>query len=128
MRAPHHLRAEHLGAAVLGLGERRPRLSWQLPVGTRLQVAYQIEIDGRAQAQVESSDSVLVPWPGADLGSRARVEWRVKVWTDAGESDWSLLGWFETGLLDPVDWVARWTWTSRAGARLPARTRQRARD
>ena len=32
----------------------------------------------------------------------------MKVWTDAGASDWSAPAWFETGLLEPQDWVARW--------------------
>jgi alpha-L-rhamnosidase len=57
---------------------------------------------------VESEQSVLVAWPGPDLGSRQRVTWRVKVRTDAGESDWSQPSWFETGLLDPAGWVGRW--------------------
>ena len=64
-----------------------------------------------------ASDSVLVPWPAEPLASRQRVEWRVKVWTDLGESDWSDPAWFETGLLDAADWVARVDRTTRAGAR-----------
>jgi alpha-L-rhamnosidase len=36
------------------------------------------------------------------------VEWRVKVMTDLGESDWSPWTWFETGLLELSDWVASW--------------------
>ncbi len=108
MARPHRLRVEHLGDAVLGIGDRRPRLSWQLPGGAREQTAYQLELDGTPHPRVESSESVLVPWPHEPLSSRRRVEWRVKVWTDAGESDWSTAAWFETGLLDPGDWVARW--------------------
>jgi alpha-L-rhamnosidase len=37
-----------------------------------------------------------------------RVDWQVKVWTDRGETDWSRPAWFETGLLEPSDWVAKW--------------------
>ena len=33
MSHPTDLRVEHLDDAVLGLGERRPRLSWRLPAG-----------------------------------------------------------------------------------------------
>ena len=40
MHTPTHLRVEHLGAAVLGLGDRRPRLSWRLPPGAVPQEAY----------------------------------------------------------------------------------------
>jgi alpha-L-rhamnosidase len=87
MRAPHHLRAEHL-AQRRSASANGARACHGSSRRHRHQRAYQVEIDSRAQAQVESADSVLMPWPGADLGSRAHVEWRVKVWTDAGESDW----------------------------------------
>ncbi|MGP0031607.1 MAG: family 78 glycoside hydrolase catalytic domain [Acidimicrobiales bacterium] len=102
------LRVEHRDGATLGLGVRRPRLSWQLPPGAQRQRAYAVEIDGRDRGRVDSDASVLVPWPGEPLGSAQRVEWRVKVWTEAGESPWSAPAWFETGLLEPDDWVARW--------------------
>ncbi len=108
VNAPSHLGVEHLGASVLGLGERRPRLSWRLPDGATRQEAYAIEIDGRDPGRIESEDCVLVPWPGDTLASRQRVVWRVKVWTDGGVSEWSTPAWFETGLLDKADWAARW--------------------
>ena len=109
MNTPTRLGVEHLGASVLGLGDRRPRLSWRLPPGTERQEAYVIEIDGRVLDRVESDASVLVPWPGPDLSSRQRVVWRVKSWGAGGaESGWSSPAWFETGLLDPSDWAARW--------------------
>ncbi len=107
MKRPAHLAVEHLGASVLGLGERRPRLSWRLPPGATKQEGYVVEFDGRAGDRVESDSCVLVPWPGEPLQSRQRIVWRVKVWIDGTESDWSAPAWFETGLLDPVDWVAR---------------------
>jgi alpha-L-rhamnosidase len=103
-----HLRVEHLGDAVLGLGERAPRLSWRLPLGASAQVAYRIDADGWRSRRVESTEHVLVPWGGPPVGSRARVDWRVKVWTDLGEHDWSDVAWFETGLLAPGDWSATW--------------------
>ena len=108
VNAPAHLGVEHLGAAVLGLGDRRPRVSWRLPAGATRQEAYAIEIDGRDLGRTESDGSVLVPWPGERLRSRQRVSWRVKVWSDDGESEWSLPAWFETGLLEATDWAARW--------------------
>ena len=72
------------------------------------QAGYQLELNGVPQERVETSESVLRPWPGEPLGSRARVVWRVKVWTDAGVSGWSAPAWFETGLLEARDWAARW--------------------
>ena len=108
MSTPTRLRVEHLGDSALGLGETRPRLSWRLPPGTERQLAFAVELDGRDLGRREGDDCVLVPWPAEPLGSRRRVEWRVKVWTDSGESGWSSPAWFETGLLQPADWVARW--------------------
>jgi alpha-L-rhamnosidase len=106
--APTLLCAEHLDDAVLGLDVRRPRLSWWLPAGSTRQDAYLVEVDGHEMARVEGEGCVLEPWPAEALGSRQLVEWRVKVWTDAGESDWSGPATIETGLLDPSDWSARW--------------------
>ena len=108
MSAPHRLRVEHLGDAALGIGERRPRLSWQLPDGARVQTGYQLELNGAPQEPVEASECVLTPMAARSARSRRAVVWRVKVWTDVGESDWSQAAWFETGLLEPGDWTARW--------------------
>jgi alpha-L-rhamnosidase len=106
--APLHLRVEHLDAAALGIGEAQPRLSWQLPDGARRQEAFRVLASGWDSGRVETEECVLVQWGGEPLGSRTRVTWKVKVWTDAGESDWSAPAWFETALLDRSDWVARW--------------------
>jgi alpha-L-rhamnosidase len=108
MTAPSCLRVEHLGDAALGIGDRRLRLSWRLPHGATRQEWYRIGIGSRERDRVESDQSVLVPWPAEDIGSRQRFEWRVQVGTDLGESGWSEPAWFETGLLDPEDWSARW--------------------
>jgi alpha-L-rhamnosidase len=77
------------------------------------QQAYEIELsDGTSSGRVESARSVLVPWPGADLGSRERRGARVRVYgRDGSAGDWSPWAWVETGLLDPSDW--------RAGAAAP---------
>src|SRR5277367_2179025 len=107
MHAPTHLRVEHLDAPVLGLASRRPRLSWRLPAGVLTQEAYALEIDGDASERIDSEISVLVAWPREALTSRQQVIWRVKVWADGVESDWSEPARFETGLLEPTDWTAR---------------------
>lgn len=106
--APTHLRVEHLGALALGLDSARPRLSWRLPHGASEQSAYEVDLVGIGSIRVDSDRSVLVPWGFSELGSRAAVTWRVRVWTDAGESDWSSPAQFETGLLTPEDWSAKW--------------------
>jgi alpha-L-rhamnosidase len=108
VRAPWDLKVEHLSDRVLGLGERLPRLSWKLPDGAAGQVAFEVEIDGRPYGRVDGDAQVLVPWPGEPLVSRQQVEWRVRVWTEHGQTPWSATAWFETGLLEADDWTARW--------------------
>jgi alpha-L-rhamnosidase len=105
--APTRLMVEHLETP-LGIGVRRPRLSWWLPAGVGRQVAYRVRAGDWDSGRVDSPESVLVPYGGPEPGSGQRVEWRVKVWTDVGESEWSAPSWWETGLLDPGDWRARW--------------------
>ncbi|MCT9075654.1 alpha-L-rhamnosidase [Streptomyces fulvoviolaceus] len=100
----------------LGIGERRPRLSWR--TGTDRpgwwQSAYEIElVDGSGTltggtGRVASDESVLVPWPGPELESRIRVGARVRVWDAEGRvSAWSPVAYAETGLLGRADWTAR---------------------
>ena len=91
MTMPNGLRVEHLDEP-LGLGERKPRLSWRLPSGTAAQQAYRIRLGSEADSGwVRSSESVLVGWPFAPLASRQQVTWQVRVRTDRGESGWSQL-------------------------------------
>jgi alpha-L-rhamnosidase len=91
----------------LGIGAERPRLSWQLPSGSSHQTAYRVELDGVDMGWVHSDDQM---WVAADVEptSGRRVDWRVRVRTDQGESDWSELSWWEHGLLHPGDWTAVW--------------------
>lgn len=107
MTAPSRLQVEHL-AEPLGIDALSPRLSWWLPNGATRQLAFQIRAGDWDSGRVESARSVLVPYAGPALSSGQRVSWQVRVWTDQGESDWSEPGWWETGLLSPPDWSARW--------------------
>ncbi|WP_043619121.1 alpha-L-rhamnosidase [Nonomuraea candida] len=94
----------------LGVGEPAPRLSWTVATDTPgwLQRAYEIELgDGTATGPVESAESVLVPWPGPELGSRERRGARVRVHgADGSVSDWSPWSYVEAGLLRAADWQA----------------------
>ena len=103
------VRAEHLDSP-LGIGEREPRLSWVLPVGSGEQRAYEVEVDG-IRVRVEGDAHVLVPWPGKALGSGERREVRVRVETEAGLGEWSDPLAVEAGLLEPDDWSAAWVST-----------------
>jgi alpha-L-rhamnosidase len=118
--APHGLRVEHLDEA-LGIGVARPRLSWRLPDGAAVQRAYRIRGDnGWDTGRTAGDQSVLLPYGGPALSSGQRVTWRVKVWTDLGESEWSAPSWFETGLLDTEDWTADWIEPATGDAGRPA--------
>jgi alpha-L-rhamnosidase len=108
LSAPTGLRVEHRGAAELGLGTARPRLSWQLPHGAARQTACEIEVVGGPTHRAETDRQLLVPWRFPPVRSRERITWRVRVETDAGPTEWSAPAWFETGLLEPDDWSARW--------------------
>ncbi|MGH3877478.1 MAG: family 78 glycoside hydrolase catalytic domain [Actinophytocola sp.] len=107
--APTGIRFEHLDAPVLGIGPRRPRLSWHVPEaepGFR-QRAYEVEltrggVSGRYT--VDSVDQVLVPWPGDPLRARERVGVRVRVRDDEWTA-WSERAVVEAGL-GPDDWTA----------------------
>ena len=102
------VRVEHL-ADTLGIGDRRPRLSWTLPAGVTEQKAYELELDdGTTTGRVDGPDNVLVPWPGRPLRSRERRTVRVRVWTDQGDLGWSEETALEAGLLDAADWSAPW--------------------
>ncbi|MEV0750635.1 MULTISPECIES: family 78 glycoside hydrolase catalytic domain [Streptomyces] len=107
MSAPTRLRVEFLDDAH-GITEPRPRLSWLLPSDCRVQHAYQLRMGEWDSGKVESGESVLVATGAPPLRSRERRAWQVRVWTDAGRSDWSAPSWLEAGLLEPEDWQAAW--------------------
>ncbi len=107
----------------LGLDVAQPRVSWKLTAGTRgtLQTAYELRVGtdskGLTRGQniawqsgkVSSAQSVLVAYKGPALKSRQIYFWQVRVWDNHGNaSAWSPVNSWETGLLQPTDWSARW--------------------
>ncbi len=106
---PSPPRLEHGSTTFVGTG--RPRLSWTVdhaPPGWR-QLGYEVEVRGAGgdrTASVHSADSVLVPWPFAELRSRGLADVRVRVIDGDGPGEWSEWATAEATLLDPADWVA----------------------
>ncbi|MDR3260935.1 MAG: glycoside hydrolase family 78 protein [Tannerella sp.] len=106
-----------------GIDRSAPRLSWEITSDSRdiRQTGYQIlvassldklhanEGDLWDSKQVKSGESVLVPYGGSALNSRAECYWKVKVTTNRGASDWSEPAAWTLGLLQPSDWKAGWT-------------------
>ncbi len=107
MDVPHRLLVDHL-VAPLGIGATPPRLSWWLPAGAGRQEAFRLQAGAWDSGRVDTDRHELVAFTGPPAGSRQRVDWRVMVWTDLGESDWSDWSSWEVGLADPGDWSARW--------------------
>jgi len=108
----------------LGIGDLAPRLSWKIlsdRIGEK-QTAYEIRAASTAaglkagsgdlwsSGKVVSDQSVLVPWGGKSLASRAEVFWQVRVWDKDGvASAWSDPATFEIGLVNPAaDWKGQW--------------------
>ncbi|MEK0153545.1 glycoside hydrolase family 78 protein [Arthrobacter oryzae] len=111
---PSALRFEH-HEEPFGIGEVRPRLSWQVSTETPdwRQAAYELELgpDENSMAsygRTESAEQLLQPWPAPPLQSRQRVAVRVRVWgnDDGGPSEWGPVTYVEAGLLNPTDWQA----------------------
>ena len=112
-----------------------PRLSWQLRFAERgaVQGAYEIQVFRPDVAgprllwdsgRVESDRSLDVAYGGPPLGPGERCLWRVRAWDAEGRpSAWSDEAIFETGLLSPADWTARWIspgWDDNPAASPPA--------
>jgi alpha-L-rhamnosidase len=124
--SPYGLRCELL-AEPLGIDEPRPRLSWVLASDRRgaAQRAYRVRVAHRPEdlsgtdrlcwdtGVVASDETLHLEYDGTPLTSSTRYHWRVDVWdagTDSGggEPDGSARSWFETALLHPDEWQARW--------------------
>ena len=109
-----HLCVENM-VKPLGIDTDKPRFSWQI-VSTRQdvrQTAYQIIVsDDKGEmwnsGRMESDQQLWVPYGGKKLQSATYCKWKLKVWTTAGESDWSSEEHFSTGLLSESKWRGYW--------------------
>ena len=110
------LRTEHLTDPV-GIGERRPLLSWEVSDASRrgvTQSAYEIRVKSGGRTvwrtgKVASAESAGVFYDGTPLTSDTRYTWQVRVWDDRGKaSAWSRPAFWRTGLFDVGEWQARW--------------------
>jgi alpha-L-rhamnosidase len=100
----------------LGIGESKPRISWRFAETAKdwIQSSYELEIlrstDPKPQTcRVESSDSVLVPWPSTELKTRETASVRVRVTGAPGSepAEWSKPVNVEASLLNREDWTAQ---------------------
>ncbi|MBU4366781.1 MAG: alpha-L-rhamnosidase N-terminal domain-containing protein, partial [Verrucomicrobia bacterium] len=108
-----HLRTEY-AANPLGI-DVLPRFSWSRD-GAGTQRVYRIlaarhedllwreRTDLWDSGQVESPDTLFVPYGGKTLKSGQRVYWQVHTWNEKGRKSVSAVAWFEMGLLCKEDW------------------------
>ena len=109
-----NLRVENL-VQPLGIDTDTPRFSWQILSDKQdvRQTAYQIIVcDDKGEVwntgKVESDRQLWLPYAGRKLQSNTHCTWRVKVWTTAGESEWSGDECFSIGLLHEGKWSGYW--------------------
>lgn len=105
---------EHHHSAI-GIAQSAPRMSWIIPDAPAgwTQRAYEVaerplgdDSDGHSLI-VDSTDSVLVPWPFTPLAAREGREVRVRVHgLNGSASDWSEWSIVEAGILDANEWRA----------------------
>ncbi|MBP9003415.1 MAG: family 78 glycoside hydrolase catalytic domain [Candidatus Hydrogenedentes bacterium] len=106
-----------------GIATPVPRFTWILQGEGRnlAQSAWQILVADSPDAlakdtgnlwdsgRVSGGDTILIPYGGQELKSRARCWWKVRAWDQDGKvGPWSEPGYFSVGLLRPEDWQARW--------------------
>jgi Alpha-L-rhamnosidase N-terminal domain./Bacterial alpha-L-rhamnosidase. len=103
-----------------GIDVTQPRLSWQITATQKnvQQTAYQVVVASSPEklsegdlwnsGKVNSGQSIHVVYKGKPLTSRQSCYWKVKVWTNQGETAWSETAQWSMGLLNPDDWKAKW--------------------
>ncbi len=119
------LRCEYLSQP-LAIEDKAPRLSWRLEaddasVRGQSQTAYRILaaaseeslVAGRADlwdsGKIADSETLHIEYQGRALRSGERCYWKVQSWNQAGEaSPWSAIAFWQTGLVNPLDWKAEW--------------------
>ncbi|MFV0564716.1 MAG: family 78 glycoside hydrolase catalytic domain [Flavobacteriaceae bacterium] len=101
----------------------KPRLSWELSsqdINVK-QTAYHILMASSSEklknntadlwdsGKVNSNTSINVTYNGKPLKSKDEVYWKVKIWTNKGESNWSEIAYFGMGILTYAEWKStRW--------------------
>lgn len=75
------------------------------PESSQFKVLNPCALNYAQQMRLDGDEHVLVRYTGPAPGSGQRVTWKVKLWTDLGQSDWSQPAHWETGLGDG-DWTA----------------------
>ncbi|MBS1598067.1 MAG: family 78 glycoside hydrolase catalytic domain [Bacteroidetes bacterium] len=106
----------------LGIDISRPRFSWELLSVARNQSQSGFELivssslkniqqgsgDIWSTGKLTSSATSQIEYGGTPLQSFTRYYWRVKVYDQNNEYSMSDISWFETAMMSPEDWTAKW--------------------
>jgi len=104
----------------LGIDEAQPRLTWLVESKERgqRQTAYQVLVASSAEllaknsgdlwdsSKVVSDQTVNIAYAGKPLVSRQQCFWKVCVWDENGQAQWSEPASWSMGFLQPDDWRA----------------------
>ena len=105
-----HLRTEHL-VNPIGIDIVKPYLSWNCQGGKK-QTAYEVEAVSEGQViwnsgKVSSNGMNVILGTAAE--SKQRIFWKVRLWDENDtEGEWSEEAFFEIGILDRSQFVAKW--------------------
>ena len=107
-----------------GIDTEKPRFSWKTEATTEqsvVQKSYQILVSSSMEnlnngngdiwnsSKINSDASIWIPYAGMPVKSNKAYFWKVKVWTNKGESDWSKPAKWSMGLFEETDWKsAQW--------------------
>lgn len=113
---PYNLICDYLSNP-LGVDNKHPRLSWK--IGDSRTSSYQL-IVGKDSLNVLkgegdmfvgeliNSDNTLIEYDGKELEPFTRYFWMVKSWDQNNKVSQSDVTWFETGMMDKVNWQGAW--------------------
>ncbi|MFT3751525.1 MAG: family 78 glycoside hydrolase catalytic domain [Paludibacter sp.] len=106
-----------------GIDAPNPRFSWKTEATSETNVrqkAYQIlvasseqklaqnEADVWNSGKVSSDAQLWISFAGKELKTNAQYFWKVRVWTNKGESEWSKPALWSMGILEETEWKAQW--------------------
>jgi alpha-L-rhamnosidase len=105
----------------LGLDDSVPEFSWILQSNERgiEQTAYEILVSDDQlkldvgnywqSGKISGNKTFAIHYSGKPLHSFTRYFWKVRIWNQKGEvTTWCQPSWFETSMMNPTDWKAKW--------------------
>ncbi|MDN3594819.1 glycoside hydrolase family 78 protein [Zunongwangia endophytica] len=107
----------------LGIDVITPRLSWKIKTEESqvMQKAYHILVSSSPEklakdnadlwdsGKINSDESINITYQGKELDSKDQAYWKVKVWTNKGETEWSKTNHWSMGVLTYAEWKStRW--------------------